>query len=131
MIPAIIGIAIGILAILLATTVAKANQQMMYALILAAIGFLYVGFTWSDLLQLTITIIQALVFLMLAYYGAIKNVILLTIGYFAHGVWDLLYTNFVSADLMPPHYDIFCLSVDFIMGAYLLFFKPLNARLSI
>ena len=131
MIPAIVGIAVGILAIVLAKTLANANQKTMFALILAAIGFLYVGFTWSDLSQLTITIIQASVFLMLAYYGAIKNVKLLTVGYFAHGVWDLLYTNFVSADLMPPQYDIFCLSVDFIMGAYLLFFKPLNARLSL
>src|ERR1044071_7288004 len=123
MIPALIGIAVGIVSIVLVRVLGRANQKIMYSLILACIGFLYVGYTWSDSMQLAITIIQALVFLMLAYYGATKNASFLIIGYFLHGVWDLLYTYLVSSELRPPHYDIFCLAVDFTMGAYMWLFR--------
>ena len=95
----------------------------MYGLILSGIGFLYVGFTWTDIQSLIITCVQALFFMTLAYYGIKKSLYFLVAGYFLHGTWDLAYDLFPKSNLIPPHYDLFCLSVDFTIGFYLLLIK--------
>ena len=95
----------------------------MYGLILSGIAFLYVGFTWTDLNQLAVSIVQAVVFVFIAYFGVKKSIFILIAGYFLHGLWDLGYTYVGAIELLPPHYDIFCLVVDFIMGGYLLLFR--------
>jgi hypothetical protein len=92
-------------------------------LVLSGIGFLYVGFTWSDLQALVVTALQAIFFLFLAYFGIKKHINFLIGGYFLHGSWDLVYDLFPSSNLIPPHYDLFCLSIDFTMGFYLWLIK--------
>jgi hypothetical protein len=99
------------------------DKKLVYGLILSGIGFLYVGFTWTDRLSLLVTAAQALIFLFLAYFGMKKNSLLLAAGYFLHGLWDLAYNYFTLPDLVPPHYDLFCLSIDFTMGIYLVALK--------
>ena|SRR5687767_590705 len=123
MLPLLIGISTGILTILLVGLLRIVNKRIMYGLILSGIGFLYVGYTWMDLNQLIINIIQAIVFVLFAYYGIIKSIYILVAGYFLHGLWDLGYTYFTASQSLPPHYDIFCLTVDFIIGAYILIFR--------
>ena len=94
-------------------------ETTLYSLILTGIGFIYVGFSGTDSLFLFINSLQAVVFLLLAYYGIVKNTKFLVIGYFLHGLWDLGYDLFLRSDLLPPHYDLFCLSLDFTVGVYL------------
>lgn len=118
----IIGISSGILLIVLFVILKRFDKQVVYGLILTGIGFLYIGFTWTDLESLIITSIQAFVFVLLAYYGIKKSIYILAIGYFLHGIWDLTYHLLDQPDLIPPHYDLFCLSVDFTIGIYLLIF---------
>ena len=115
---AIIGIALGIVSILIIIAL-KLNKPVMYALVLAGIGFLYVGYTWTDIPTLATTILQALAFTFLAYFGVKKNFYFLIAGYFLHGLWDIFYGFVFSSALIPPHYDWFCLSIDFTMGLYL------------
>ena len=62
---------------------------------------------------------QAVFFLLLAYCGITKKVTFLIAGYFLHGLWDLAYGHFNLPDLVPPHYDLFCLAIDFTIGLYL------------
>lgn len=131
MIPALIGVSVGILTILLATFVGKENQKVMYGLVLAGIGFLYVGFTWTDVSQLAVTVVQSLLFLLLAYYGATKSVVVLGAGFLLHGIWDVLYHQFTSKHLLPPHYDIFCFVVDVVTGGYILMFRNRIAVLAL
>jgi hypothetical protein len=119
----IIGITSGLFIILLFTVLKQLDKKLIYALILTGIGFLYVGFTWTDLSSLIITALQAVCFLFLAYYGAKRNLLFLAAGYFLHGLWDLGYDLLRLPNLIPPHYDLFCLSIDFTMGAYLLILK--------
>lgn len=119
----IIGISSGLLIILLFIILKQFDKKIIYGLILCGIGFLYVGFTWTNLEALIITSIQACFFLFLAYYGIKKSLSILALGYFLHGIWDLLYNLFPSSNLIPPHYDLFCLSIDFTMGAYILALK--------
>ena len=123
MIAIIIGISSGLLVILLFTILKQFDKKIIYGLILCGIGFLYVGFTWMNVQALVVNSVQASFFLFLAYYGAKKSLSILATGYFLHGTWDLLYNLFPSSNLIPPHYDLFCLSIDFTMGAYILVLK--------
>ncbi len=118
-----IGVLSGLLTILLVVIFKLVDKKTAYGLILSGIGFLYVGYVWTDLKALIINSIQAIVFLLLAYYGIKKSIYILAIGYFLHGCWDLAYTFFRDASLIPPHYDLFCSSLDFIIGIYILVFS--------
>lgn len=119
---AIIGILSGIVTIAIIRLL-KLDKPMMYALILSGIGFIYVGFTWTDITTLIAACIQAIFFLFLAYFGIKKNLYFLIAGYFLHGLWDLSYDLLFIRDLVPSHYDLFCLSIDFTIGIYLMKFK--------
>jgi hypothetical protein len=120
MTPIIIGISGGLLIILLFSILKQFDKKVIYGLILAGIGFLYAGFTWTNLQALIINSAQAVFFLLFAYYGIKKSLYILAAGYFLHGSWDLAYDLFPSSNLIPPHYDLFCLSIDFTIGIYIL-----------
>ncbi|MEO5997784.1 MAG: DUF6010 family protein [Chitinophagaceae bacterium] len=124
----IIGILSGFLVIATIAFLKRLHKPTMYALILSGIGFLYVGFTWTDKASLIMNCLQAIFFLFLAYFGVKKNFLFLIAGYFLHGSWDLLYNLFPNANLIPPNYDLFCLSIDFTFGFYLLILKYLNVE---
>ena len=128
MLPVIIGISSGLLVILIVAVLKQVDKPTIYGLILSGIGFLYVGFTWSDTRALIITCIQAVVFLFIAWYGIKRNLYILAAGYFLHGAWDLAYNLFPATNLIPPHYDLFCLSIDFTIGFYLLIIKYRDAK---
>ena len=119
----IIGILSGLFIIIAFGILKRIDKPTIYGLILAGIGFLYVGFTWTDLTALIVTSTQAILFVLFAYFGIKKNIYFLIAGYFLHGIWDLTYDLFQKSELIPPHYDLFCLSIDFTMGLYLLILK--------
>ena len=112
----IIGISSGLLTILLMSVLKQLDKKIIYGLILSGIGFLYVGFTWTDVSSLIITAVQAIFFVLVAYCCIKKNLYFLAAGYFLHGLWDMVYDLFRLPDLRPPHYDLFCLSIDFTIG---------------
>src|SRR6476646_2422702 len=120
MFAAFIGIFSGILVILVIAALKQLDKTLVYGLVLAGIGYLYVGFTWSDLSSLIITGLQSVVFLFLAYFGIKKNTDILIGGYFLPGTWDLLYDALPDRGLILSHYYLFCLSIDFTIGLYLL-----------
>ncbi len=120
MTPVIIGISSGLIIILLFCILKQFDKKIIYGLILTGIGFLYVGFTWTDLQALIISSAQAVFFLLFAYYGVKKSLYILAAGYFLHGSWDLAYNLFPDSNLIPPHYDLFCVSIDFTIGIYIL-----------
>lgn len=128
MISVIIGISSGLLTILFIALAKRLDKQTIYGLILSGIGFLYVGFTWSDTKAVIMNGVQAVFFVMIAAYGIKKGLYILAAGYFLHGIWDLVYNLFSSSALIPPHYDLFCLSFDFVIGFYLLFIKYRNVK---
>ena len=123
MLPVIIGISSGLLIILVFIILTHFNKKIIYGLILSGIGFLYVGFVWSNLQALITNSFQAILFTFLAYYGIRKNILILAAGYFLHGCWDIAYSFFNEPGLIPPHYDFFCLSLDFTICFYLIVFS--------
>lgn len=116
----IIGLLTGLATIVLVRLLRFLEEQLIYGLILCAIGFLYVGFAWTDIRVAVTSAVQALIFLLIAYFGAKHCLLLLAAGYFLHGAWDLIFGFWASSKLLPPHYDLFCLAVDFTIGFYLL-----------
>jgi len=120
---AIIGLFSGVVIILIFVIFKRFDKRTIYGLILAVIGFLYVGFTWSDIELFSINTLQAIFFLFLAYFGIRNNSYILIAGYFLHGIWDLVYSQFANTALIPPHYDLFCSTLDFTVGIYLLIIK--------
>ena len=78
----LIGILSGILLIITFIVLKQFDKKLIYGLILAGIGFLYVGFTWTDLASLVICCIQAVAFLIMAYYGIKKSMTILAVGFF-------------------------------------------------
>lgn len=118
---ALIGILSGIIIIVITALYKRINHSLFYGLILCSIGFLYVGFTWRDTTALIVNVQQAIFFLLVAYYGVRTNLLILAIGFFLHGCWDIIYGLLSNSQLVPPHYDVFCLSVDYIISGYLLY----------
>jgi hypothetical protein len=123
MTPLIIGITSGLIVVLLFEILKQFDKKVVYGLILSGIGFLYVGFTWMDLQALIVNSAQAVFFLLVAYYGIKKNLYILAAGYFLHGSWDLVYHLFADSNLLPPRYDLFCFSIDFFIGFYILWIQ--------
>ena len=123
MIATIIGIVGGLIVIMIFTVLKQFDKPTMYGLILSGIGFLYVGFTWTDLPSLIVCCIQAVVFVFIAHFGTRRSMNFMIAGYFLHGLWDLAYKPFDGPKLIPPHYDIFCMTIDFTIGFYLVFLR--------
>ena len=121
--PVIIGISSGLLIILVFVILRHFDKKIMYGLILSGIGFLYVGFVWTDVYALILNSVQAILFVFLAYFGIKKNIYILAAGYFLHGCWDITYPLFKTPGLIPPHYDLFCSSLDFTIGIYIIIFN--------
>ena len=119
----LIGLSSSLVTIFIIALFKRSDKNIIYGLILAGIGFLYVGFTWSDITIVTISIVQAVFFLLLAYFGIKRNVYFLIAGYFLHGLWDIIYSQVADSGLIPPHYDFFCSTFDFVVGFYLLIIK--------
>jgi len=118
--PLLIGIVSGVATIVLIALLPLRDTKLVYGLALAGIGFLYVGFVWTDLSALIINAAQAIAFVLLAYFGVRKSGFLLAGGYFLHGCWDIVYNLLAAPGLVPPQYDWFCSSLDFTIGIYLL-----------
>ena len=128
MIATLIGIGLGLFVIFTLALVKSLDKQAIYGLILTGIGYLYVGFTWKETSSLVLCAGQAIIFTLIAYYGMKKSMLLLAAGFFLHGIWDLAFDLFPFSGLIPPHYDLFCLSIDFTMGFYLILLKYRNAK---
>ena len=114
-----IGILVSAAIIIFLESFKSLDKRLLGAFTLVGIPFIYVGFAWSDLQSLVIVVISVIVFLALSYYGQTKNVNLIVFGLALHGVWDLVFPRFSS--VVPKGYDIFCLTVDFILAGYFYF----------
>ncbi|HAO45501.1 MAG TPA: DUF6010 family protein [Ferruginibacter sp.] len=125
----IIGFTGGLLNILFFTILKRMDKGPLYALILSGIGFLYVGFVWTDMQALIINSAQAILFVFIAYYGIRKSTYILATGYFLHGIWDITYQFFQNPGLIPPHYEWFCMTIDFVIGIYIwVFIKQFSQK---
>lgn len=125
----LIGLSSALLTILIVALFKRLDRNVFFGLILSGIGFLYVGYTWTSTTEFMMNILQAIFFLLLAYFGIKKNPYFLISGYIIHGLWDLIYGHIGTPALLPPDYDMFCMTYDLIIGFYLLFLHYPKDRL--
>lgn len=58
----------------------------------------------------------------LAYkYGSIKGLIILAIGFVAHGIYDVVHLSLYPHSVAPIWWPEFCGSVDILLGIYMLY----------
>ena len=101
------------------------DKRLVAAFTLVGIPFIYIGFAWHDIPSLVFVVAAALLFIAMSYYGYKCNFMLIIFGLVLHGAWDLLFP-FISSEA-PEGYDVFCMTVDFLLALY--FFirvKPLK-----
>lgn len=115
----LIGLVSSLITILIFTFLKRIDKNTIYGLILMGIGFLYIGYTWTDIDTAVMSLVQALFFMVLAYLGIKRSYWFLVVGYLLHGLWDFVYPLVANPDLLPPDYDYFCFTYDFIVGLYL------------
>jgi hypothetical protein len=125
---AMIGLSGSLITILIFTFLKRVDKTMIYGLILMGIGFLYIGYTWTDINTAIMSFVQAMFFMALAYLGIKRNYWFLVAGYFLHGLWDMVYPLIANPDLLPPDYDYFCITYDFIVGLYLVILKGASTK---
>lgn len=115
----LIGLVSSLITILIFTFLKRIDKNTIYGLILMGIGFLYIGYTWTEINTAVMSLVQALFFMVLAYLGIKRSYWFLVVGYLLHGLWDFVYPLVANPDLLPPDYDYFCFTYDFIVGLYL------------
>jgi len=94
-----------------------------FAIVLAAIAAIYVGFALSDgrLREIVIEVLVALTFGICVLVGLWLYPIAIAIGYFAHGFWDLVHHKQGIQTKITGWYIPFCVAVDWLVGAYIIF----------
>jgi hypothetical protein len=108
------------------------SAKLMAATILCSIAFIYVGFSLmkNTVNSIALEVSVAVVFYFISVIGYSKNNFLLAYGIALHGIWDLLHHNgaLITTDI-PNYWPIYCLVVDFILGAYFFFvFKKISKQ---
>lgn len=112
----LIGILVTIVIILFLEIFRQFDKKIIATLTLTGIAFIYIGFVWRDIFELFVVSISVLVFMLFSYYGYTRSYIFIILGLILHGLWDLVFPNFSNS--IPKGYDIFCLTVDFLLAAY-------------
>lgn len=92
-----------------------------YGILLALIAGVYIGFAINDgrRSQLILEGVVALGFCALVLLGMWKWPFLILLGYFAHGVWDLLHHPFKLGARVKSWYPPACVLYDWLVGAFI------------
>lgn len=120
------GIALAIVTIISIKWSNNENSAWGYPLVLASLPTCYIGFALyaDDSEALLPEILHGLPFYVLALRAAFKPAKLLTallaIAFIWHGIYDFIHPWLFTNKGTPSWWDVFCGSVDFVIGAYLL-----------
>lgn len=118
-----IGISLAIAIITFTQFLTSEQTLEFFAIVLAIIAAIYVGFAISDgrLREMVIEVLVAIIFGICALVGLWLFPIALPIGYFAHGFWDLVHHQQGIKTKVTNWYIPFCVAVDWLVGAYIVF----------
>ena len=97
------------------------RDRSYYAVVLIVIATYYVLFACiANEAVLTETIVAAL-FLIVAIVGVFRWPLLLGIGIFMHGVFDLMHGYFINNSGVPVWWPAFCASLDVCLGLWVMY----------
>ncbi len=131
MIEALIGVAVGVLTIVLARIIR--GQRWLYSLGLLTLPSLYASFALyageqavgvKEMIYGVPFVVVGLVF---ASVSVRQSAVVVGAFWILHGLYDLTHSQFITNASVPGWYPVFCFSVDVVIGAYLLW---LSRRIS-
>lgn len=124
MIEALIGVAVGVLTIVLARVIR--GQRWLYSLGLLVLPGLYAFFALQageqavgvkEMIYGVPFVVAGLVF---ALVSVRQSAVVVGAFWMLHGLYDLTHGQFITNAGVPGWYPVFCFSVDVVIGAYLL-----------
>ena len=131
MIEALIGVAVGVLTIVLARIIR--GQRWLYSLGLLTLPSLYASFALRageqavGVKEMIYGIPFVVVGLVFAFVSVRQSAVVVGAFWILHGLYDLTHNQFFTNAGVPGWYPVFCFSVDVVVGAYLLW---LSRRIS-
>ena len=124
MIAAFIGVALGILVILMARV--TRGERRLYALGLLTLPSLYAFFALqagdqaAALKEMLYGLPYLAAGLVFAFLSVRNSAVVVGSLWILHGIYDLVHDQWVSNPGVPDWYPVFCFSVDVVVGIYLL-----------
>ena len=124
MIEALIGIAVGVLTIVVARMIR--GQRWLYSLGLLTLPSLYAFFALQageqavGVKEMIYGIPFVVVGLVFAFVSVRQSAVVVGAFWILHGLYDLTHSQFITNAGVPVWYPAFCFSVDVVIGAYLL-----------
>lgn len=124
MIAALIGVAVGVLTIVLARIVR--GQRWLYSLGLLILPGLYAFFALQageqavGVIEMIYGVPFVVVGLVFAFVSVRQSAVVVGAFWMLHGLYDLTHSQFITNAGVPGWYPVFCFSVDVVIGAYLL-----------
>ena len=124
MIEALVGVAVGVLTIVLARGIR--GQHWLYSIGLLTLPSLYASFALrvgepavsvKEMIYGIPFIVAGLVF---AFVSVRQSAVVIGAFWILHGLYDLTHGWFFTNAGVPGWYPVFCFSVDVVIGAYLL-----------
>lgn len=124
MIEALIGVAVGILTIVLARIIR--GQRWLYSLGLLTLPSLYAFFALQageqavGVKEMIYGVPFVVVGLVFAFVSVRQSAVVVGAFWILHGLYDLTHSQIITNAGVPGWYPVFCFSVDVVIGAYLL-----------
>jgi hypothetical protein len=131
LIEALIGVAVGVLTIVLARIIR--GQRWLYSLGLLTLPSLYAFFALQageqavGVKEMIYGVPFVVVGLVFAFVSFRQSAVVVGAFWILHGLYDLTHSQFITHAGVPGWYPVFCFSVDVVIGAYLLW---LSRRIS-
>jgi hypothetical protein len=131
LIEALIGVAVGVLTIVLARIIR--GQRWLYSLGLLTLPSLYAFFALQageqavGVKEMIYGVPFVVVGLVFAFVSVRQSAVVVGAFWILHGLYDLTHSQFITNAGVPGWYPVFCFSVDVVIGAYLLW---LSRRIS-
>jgi hypothetical protein len=116
-----IGVVLAVFIALLSRLTHFERDRSYFAVILIAIATYYVLFACMANEAIMAEVFVASIFAFLAICGALRWPLLLGIGIFMHGIFDLVHNNFISNSGVPLWWPMFCASIDMVLGTWVIY----------
>lgn len=121
MLPITIGILLAVIMAFLAKVTNFDRDRSYYAVVLIVIASYYVLFACIANEAIVAEIFVASIFSILAIVGVFRCPLLLGIGIFMHGVFDLVHGYIISNSGVPVWWPAFCASIDVVLGLWVIY----------
>jgi hypothetical protein len=119
-----IGLALGLVGVGVGAILSDSQARLAFAVLLAGIGSIYIGFAIADgsVSSIAIQCAVASAFVLNAYAAVqLESDALLGAGFLAHGAWDTIHHEGHGPTRIRTWYPPFCAVADVVIGIPLIF----------